>query len=558
MPVSGERSKLDERYKASQLRKNGISILGSNKKKFAPNLNAARKKIKDTIQVKVALNNVSDTTSSETEIMNTNDVPNMESPHISLANRFDALSEQNKDEDAKQRWLEATIEQNEKKRKMDFPELRQPQKKSQTNAKPIPGSSPGGSTSPAATSGINTQPNVQGSSTGGFNSPTATSRINQPNIPNRSPLGTTTATAAPKREKPPPISIYQQDPKVTVRLITDQLNIKDFYIKKFNEGKHSVFLANVSDHKKVKDLLTIARTSYFTYTPKSEKTQSFLLKGLHSGYEPEEIEYELKNLNIENLEFVKVSRFTTPKSKETKRVLPFLLVQISANSSAGKLHEIRHIAYQVVSWERLNKPDPLQCKNCQRYGHVASNCNMNYRCVKCAENHAPGECKITNEEGTVEKNNIYCVVCRNHGHPASYRGCPKYKEFKKKIQESIANNKEKKQKQNRLPSSFVNSNISFAQMTQQRNNNPLISYPINGIGNNQRNQPSLGSEAQIFNNVNIKEMFNNFQNNMMAMLQQQLQQQFQCIMQIVQKNSETIAHIMENVMPVMNQLRNNP
>ncbi|KAI4473877.1 hypothetical protein M0802_015898 [Mischocyttarus mexicanus] len=48
----------------------------------------------------------------------------------------------------------------------------------------------------------------------------------------------------------------------------------------------------------------------------------------------------------------------------------------------------------------------MQCRRCQRFGHSVSNCDLEYRCVKCREEHEPGECKA-----------------------ASYRGCPKAKKI---------------------------------------------------------------------------------------------------------------------------------
>lgn len=54
---------------------------------------------------------------------------------------------------------------------------------------------------------------------------------------------------------------------------------------------------------------------------------------------------------------------------------------------------------------------------------------MQYRCVKCKNEHNPGECNNYN----LGIKQVYCVNCNNFGHPASYRGCPRLKEIKLKI-----------------------------------------------------------------------------------------------------------------------------
>ena len=83
------------------------------------------------------------------------------------------------------------------------------------------------------------------------------------------------------------------------------------------------------------------------------------------------------------------------------------------------------------------------CHRCQRAGHTASNCNLDYRCVKCMNSHGAGECPIKKDE-KLELSKIFCVRCKSFGHPASYKGCPKYKEIKNRIVEKMTNRTENK------------------------------------------------------------------------------------------------------------------
>ena len=81
----------------------------------------------------------------------------------------------------------------------------------------------------------------------------------------------------------------------------NSLKIKNFHIKRIHAGKHVLYLQNLNDHAKAKKILTAANTAYFTYTPKSQKPHTYLLKGLGNSYTKAEILEDLKALKIEEL-----------------------------------------------------------------------------------------------------------------------------------------------------------------------------------------------------------------------------------------------------------------
>jgi len=201
------------------------------------------------------------------------------------------------------------------------------------------------------------------------------------------------------KERPPPINILHQDPKDTVNLLKSEFNITKFYVKRLNNNKHTVQLESLDDFNKTKEILQKVKTNFYSYTAKSEKVHSFLLKGLNCTFSDKEVFDELQALNIQDLQFLKVSRFYTKKSSINNKTLPFFIVQLSPKSNLNKLKEIKFVCHHVVFWEKLKKRDIMQCKKCQRLGHAAINCNLQYRCVKCNAEHKPGDCKITSIQG---------------------------------------------------------------------------------------------------------------------------------------------------------------
>ncbi|KAL1117202.1 hypothetical protein AAG570_004529 [Ranatra chinensis] len=63
---------------------------------------------------------------------------------------------------------------------------------------------------------------------------------------------------------------------------------------------------------------------------------------------------------------------------------------------------------------------PIQCHKCQRLGTVDNCCSAEKRPVKCGNNHPAKECAVKRED-------FSCALCSGN-HPATYRGCPVYKE----------------------------------------------------------------------------------------------------------------------------------
>jgi len=179
-----------------------------------------------------------------------------------------------------------------------------------------------------------------------------------------------------RKDRPPPINILYQDPRDTTKLLKMNIkDIKDFYIKRVNSGKHILQIDTVENFKQVIELLIKCNSKFYTYTDKSEKFITLLLKGLDSAYQEDKILEELRSLNISDVKFTKVLRFTTNKSKNDNKILPIFIIQITPESKINNLKKVKYLFHQVIRWEKLMRRDTIQCKKCQRIGHAAANCN---------------------------------------------------------------------------------------------------------------------------------------------------------------------------------------
>lgn len=278
-----------------------------------------------------------------------------------------------------------------------------------------------------------------------------------------------------KPKKVPPINIFDVQPNELINFLKNGIKVIDFKIKEFSSKKISLFLSSMTDYIRVKAYLEKTKTKFFTFTPKELKTKTYLLKGLSADTDPIHVYDELCKFQNEELQFVKVNQFTTKKSEKEGYDLPIFLVQISGDSKVNELKKINGFLHRCVRWESLRKPEIPQCRRCQSFFHSAANCYLPPRCVKCKETHEIGKCSLSTVT-TDEREKLYCVLCNKYGHPASYKGCEKYKEMQQKLRakkERFTFNRSNKS------STHVNPNISFADVVQNNNtlnvdnNNPI-------------------------------------------------------------------------------------
>uniref|UniRef100_A0ABD2XDF9 Transposable element P transposase-like GTP-binding insertion domain-containing protein n=1 Tax=Trichogramma kaykai TaxID=54128 RepID=A0ABD2XDF9_9HYME len=130
-------------------------------------------------------------------------------------------------------------------------------------------------------------------------------------------------------------------------------------------------------------------------------------KGLHDQMSTKDVLTELNKLALENVYIKKISEFAgKPRNGKT------FLLQLTPDSNLRALFNTKYIAHQVIKWETLKKSEPPQCRRCQRIDHVAANCHMKYRCVKCTKDRGPGQCKVNSDN----KEDLQCILCGKTGH----------------------------------------------------------------------------------------------------------------------------------------------
>lgn len=261
-----------------------------------------------------------------------------------------------------------------------------------------------------------------------------------------------------------------------------------FEINKINKDKYHVYLNTEENFIKIRDLLKRDalnngeyRTRFYTYKTSNEKLVSYVIKGIAEDYEVEDIEQEIIRKGFGELPIANIKRFETTKSKLQNKKLDVWLIQFE-NNNKDKFTTFLTMTlflHSKITIEPLRKQDNHlpQCKNCQRFGHFGSNCNMPYRCVKCGKSqdeeggHETLQCPLNKPEG--EKNQesaLRCANCKSEGHPASYKKCPKYKELLKRQSIKAETQRQNQELKSSLYRNTIRKGLSYADSVNKTTN----------------------------------------------------------------------------------------
>lgn len=278
-----------------------------------------------------------------------------------------------------------------------------------------------------------------------------------------------------QKQRIPPITITKpfKNPKEAITNIQKMLDGKVMF-KILSEG-YQVTLQSLEAHSSLKEFLANQNIPFYTFTTMDKKPLRLVLKGVHHSYTPTDITDDLLTQKVKVIN-------VQPMFGKGRVNMDMFIVNFEQGTKIAELTKaIKYVCHQSISWHQFVKKDVgTQCRKCQRFGHAASNCGLEYRCVKCTERHAPGDCPLENDQPAK------CVNC-NDAHPASYKKCPvyvKYAENLKKPQKKAGKNINKTN--NAIFSSktpMVNSNVSYSQALKSNTDTSGKESNINFMSN---------------------------------------------------------------------------
>lgn len=185
-----------------------------------------------------------------------------------------------------------------------------------------------------------------------------------------------------KTPAPPTIMIENYNNTKRIVQILQETQIK--HTRKYIKNYVVVNTEENNTHKKLIEHLKTNNLKHYTFTTKEDKNHAFVIRGLDHDPEVDELFEELQKTKLNVNKVVKLAN--------TAR--PLYMVLTDTSVTLAKLQEkIKIIFHTKIKWELLkNKKEITQCHRCQRWGHVASNCSMDPRCLKCAAPHFTHTC----------------------------------------------------------------------------------------------------------------------------------------------------------------------
>ena len=122
-------------------------------------------------------------------------------------------------------------------------------------------------------------------------------------------------------------------------------------------------------------------------------------------------------INNNAMNVIKVLRITSRATgKPTKLIC--VITDSSNHVTAAVKHGVK-IAWVLHRCDSCREPPHVkQCFKCQKFGHSASDCKDDLRCLRCAGKHTVKSCNELKERAK-------CANCGG-SHATVYRGCPAY------------------------------------------------------------------------------------------------------------------------------------
>ena len=220
---------------------------------------------------------------------------------------------------------------------------------------------------------------------------------------------------------------------------------------------------NTTSEKDISSLLNIISLSGWSVkiTKKNEnrKTKAGVIAPVHQNVTEEELLQHLKVHNSsEQIDIIKTQRLN---KKVDNQWVPSASVKIIfAGEVLPEAVTIMHSYYRIKPFVGL----PLICYNCQRPGHIATNCTSKMRCLRCGDEHKKEQC-------TIQEEDFKCANCKGN-HKSNSLNCSKYVEAKKieslranvnlsyaDAREKVRNNEKKKNIQINLSAQSQNTDL---------------------------------------------------------------------------------------------------
>lgn len=238
-----------------------------------------------------------------------------------------------------------------------------------------------------------------------------TQETNEPVKVNNNKLNSKTiinADSLVKKAKIPPIILRDKTKWIEVSSKLRQHNINYCKAKTVAKGIQ-IYPNTEKDYSNLYKFLKHENFYFHTYELESEKLLKIVIRGVPQELTEENVQIDLEDQGYPVAKVVRMNG-------KNNRPAPLILIEIDRQYKS--IYSLAKCCGLDVIVESLRpKAETIQCRRCQMFGHAQKNCNAEYRCLKCADNHSTHLC--TKSRTTPAK----CANCAGE-HVSSSPSCP--------------------------------------------------------------------------------------------------------------------------------------
>lgn len=214
--------------------------------------------------------------------------------------------------------------------------------------------------------------------------------------------------------RPPPIIVKPAISQPSVKRMMAMIKVREYFIN--NSAKETrLYVSNEQDHTKVTEMLLQDKdVEFHTFAPRGTKrSKKFVIHGFDLDSDMETITDALKR-RLPGFKMARRLKRTNKAGKtyETEEIQ--LITEHTVKlEDIQRLEAIDYVRFRVRVYKETKAP--VQCRNCQEFGHTMQYCGRTCHCAWCGEQHLNTECP--------KRAPAKCWNCSGN-HPAFSKECP--------------------------------------------------------------------------------------------------------------------------------------
>ncbi|XP_063218736.1 uncharacterized protein LOC134528998 [Bacillus rossius redtenbacheri] len=233
-----------------------------------------------------------------------------------------------------------------------------------------------------------------------------------------SPASAEPAPQAPKKMQVKPLFVFvdQAHSYPVIKAALDAALLEKWSCISRGHDQLMVHTATVTEYHRAVKALEAAGVQHSVLLQRDEIPNKFVFCRVHSSMDKAFIQGEFQRMGLP------VQNFWFLTNRQTRQPINKLVVELPKAINTDKVYAIKSFGGLNIRVEDYRHPKgPLQCGNCQRFGHSGKGCRASPVCRWCSQGHKTEVCPQGGD-----KKQMKCARC-DGPHSANYRGCMAFK-----------------------------------------------------------------------------------------------------------------------------------